>query len=47
MFDLSWRSPPPRREKSGVEVADLCAESRPATPVFGAFENFQACLGKH
>ncbi len=46
MFDLSWKKSPPLQDKSEVKVADLCASSRPATPRFGAFEDFQACLGK-
>lgn len=43
-FDLAWASPPPRRV-STAEPVDLCRASRPARPVFGAFEDIAACIG--
>ncbi len=43
-FDLGWRAGPPLRDKPGAAVADLCGAKRPATPAYGAFEDFRACL---
>lgn len=41
-LDLRWRSVPPRRAAREPSV-DLCGNTRPAAPAYGAFEDFEAC----
>ncbi|GAB2860611.1 hypothetical protein GCM10027277_31550 [Pseudoduganella ginsengisoli] len=41
-LDLAWRVPAPRRA-AAVQAPDLCGTERPATPRYGAFEDFAAC----
>lgn len=41
-LDLRWDGAPPRRSVREPSV-DLCGSTRPATPAYGAFEDFQAC----
>ncbi|MFC0250909.1 right-handed parallel beta-helix repeat-containing protein [Massilia consociata] len=45
-LDLRWDGEPPRRTIQGTQDAplDACGARRPATPVYGAFEDFAACL---
>lgn len=43
-LDLAWRTGPPRREAGKSGAVDLCGLSRPAQAVYGAFEDFTACL---
>lgn len=43
-LDFRWRTPADSRPASGESVPDLCGASRPATPRYGAFEDFSACL---
>ncbi len=46
-FDFGWRGEPPRRSAgSGAPERDLCGAPRPATPRYGAFEDFSACLAR-
>ncbi len=42
-LDLRWSDEPPRRA-AGDAAPDLCGVRRPATPAYGAFEDFAACL---
>ena len=45
-LDLRWRDEEPgRRSVPATNAIDLCGTTRPAAPVYGAFENFSACLG--
>lgn len=46
-LDFHWRTPAERRAAAGEAAPDLCGASRPATPRYGAFEDFAACLAKH
>lgn len=46
-LDLSWKSHPPRRDAVARELIpslDLCGAKRWLNPVYGAFEDFAACL---
>ncbi|HEX6704220.1 MAG TPA: right-handed parallel beta-helix repeat-containing protein [Albitalea sp.] len=45
-LDLSWSGTPPRRRVAAT-AADLCGSTRPATPAYGAFEDFRACTRAH
>ncbi|RJG14557.1 right-handed parallel beta-helix repeat-containing protein [Massilia cavernae] len=48
-LDLRWSEQAPRRDKAGADekaASDLCGTARPATPAYGAFEDFSACLLK-
>ncbi|CAN7619617.1 right-handed parallel beta-helix repeat-containing protein [Massilia sp. LjRoot122] len=42
LLDLRWAGEPPRRT-AGQSSVDLCGKQRPATPAYGAFEDFAAC----
>lgn len=43
--DFGWRRPADRRvAQSDPPAPDLCGGARPATPRFGAFEDFATCL---
>jgi hypothetical protein len=44
--DFGWKTPAASRLAASMEVPDLCGAKRPATPRYGAFEDFSACLGK-
>lgn len=41
---FQWDGDPPRRETASHAPLDLCGMTRPASPTYGAFENFSACL---
>jgi len=43
---LQWAGDPPRRKHVEHAPLDLCGVSRPQHPVYGAFEDFSACLGR-
>lgn len=43
-MNLRWRVDAPRREAVALDGVDLCGTARPATPAYGAFEDFSACL---
>lgn len=45
-LDFHWRTPAERRVAASEAVPDLCGAPRPATPRYGAFEDFAACLAK-
>lgn len=45
-LDFAWRTPADTRMPVSDEVPDLCGIKRPATPRYGAFEDFGACLAK-
>jgi parallel beta-helix repeat protein len=45
-LDFSWRTPADSRLMASEETPDLCGGKRPATPRYGAFEDFSACLAK-
>jgi parallel beta-helix repeat protein len=38
-----WQAVPPRRKAAAGIPADLCGNARPATPSYGAIEDFSAC----
>ncbi len=40
---LAWLAAAPRRRAVAVIPPDLCGAVRPATPAYGAFEDFSAC----
>lgn len=40
---MAWRGAVPRRASASVAPPDLCGSARPATPAYGAFEDFSAC----
>ncbi len=42
VFDLRWAGEPPRRTGRQAPL-DLCGVPRPASPAYGAFEDFAAC----
>ena len=42
-LDLRWKDQPPRRS-APERPLDLCGTARPASPAYGAFEDFAACL---
>jgi parallel beta-helix repeat protein len=42
--NFSWKKKPPVRDDVNEKIVDLCASSRPAQPVYGAFEDFAACI---
>jgi hypothetical protein len=43
VLDLRWDGEPPRRGNAAPSI-DLCGARRPASPTYGAFEDFAACL---
>ena len=43
-LDLAWRTAPPRRNGGIVPAVGLCGEMRTAPALYGAFEDFSACL---
>lgn len=43
---LAWAAAPPRRAAGSAAPADLCGAPKPRAPVYGAFEDFSACLAK-
>jgi hypothetical protein len=43
-FDFQWAGEAPRRAAAGKLTPDLCGAARPATPVYGAFEDIGPCL---
>jgi len=43
-LDLAWRAAPPRRDGGATPAVDLCGRGRPVPAVYGAFEDFSACL---
>jgi hypothetical protein len=47
LLDLAWRVerlPDLPRAAQQADVPDLCSPQRPASPAYGAFENFAGCL---
>ena len=42
--DFGWRAEPPRRAGPAAPGPDLCGNARPASPAYGAFEDFGPCL---
>jgi hypothetical protein len=43
-LDFQWREPAARRGHADQPVPDLCGGKRPIQPLYGAFEDFAACL---
>lgn len=43
-LDLAWSASAPRRRQVGPAAPDLCGSARPAQAVYGAFEDFLACM---
>jgi parallel beta-helix repeat protein len=41
--DLAWKDDAPRKD-GAVDRPDLCGQKRAATPAYGAFEDFAACV---
>lgn len=41
---FQWTGDPPRRKAATQTPLDLCGRPRPRSPVYGAFEDFSACL---
>ncbi|WP_241687821.1 right-handed parallel beta-helix repeat-containing protein [Janthinobacterium sp. 17J80-10] len=44
MFDFAWRAAPPLRKAGSVPPLGLCGDLRNTPSVYGAFDDFSACL---
>ncbi|MGI4847258.1 MAG: right-handed parallel beta-helix repeat-containing protein [Janthinobacterium lividum] len=45
-LDLQWRTPPKRRQNISLAPLDLCSAKRLVPSLYGAFEDFSACLAR-